>query len=234
MIQDNQMSSSDNFLSWLSKSKSAPVSSLIDFALFEFNHKNSMRFVLSREDSESLARLYSDTYIIQTPLMVREFGNSWNSFEETNESNFYLITISRNESICQKLHFAELEGDVGEVGKLLGYPICCSKAYAQLSQNQDQWMVELNNKSDLKFHQNNRFISSLGGVSPLGELFPCSLSCSEASALGEKALASLQRLGLEKLANNIRDNSKRTLFLTPFGGVSFERTSHNDKVINWS
>ena len=64
----------------------------------------------------------------------------------------------------------------------------------------------------------NRFPIVWGGVSVVGELFPCSLNCNAAKTYGQNMLDDMDAFGFKKIKEAIVDHSKRSVFVNKEDG----------------
>jgi len=102
--------------------------------------------------------------------------------------------------------------DSNAAGKFFGYPECCIQSVGELSDAGARWPEALVNRSGKASSWNaaaNRIVADWGGISPAGELFPCSLACKHAAELGKNAFFALRKAGLVKLAQRIKDDAIR-------------------------
>jgi hypothetical protein len=248
MIMIGQVSNEkkfDELLTWLTSTKNVPLSTMMDFALLLSGKKQNLRLVVPDKDVSFLENFcHQNSYYFSTaPLIIAPQGNTWNNIEketslDANKSEALLFVISKNKDECDKIIKHELNGESDIVGKLLGYPECCVKNYNKLSRTGALWtkyLLESSGKGPYPLY-NNRYISALGGISPIGEIFPCSLHCKKSAQLAKDALSALSKMNLHQLRNNIYENSLRSVVVKNDGSLSFLRdhNDHQDNTIHFS
>lgn len=102
--------------------------------------------------------------------------------------------------------------DSNEAGLLFGYPVCCVANVEELADAGADWPQELVKRSGEASRWNaaaNRIVADWGGIPPIGELFPCSLSCQHAAHIGRSGVHALEKVGLFRLAERIMDDATR-------------------------
>jgi hypothetical protein len=215
-----------DLLSCLAKTGSVPISTIIDFAHFDLGIKEGVRIVSSGSDALTLANFAeANGLAIQIqPVICDSKGNKWNAIKRAQgnpaKPSNVLISISSDVKVSNKINDSELDGEAQAVGKLLGYPECCVQNYSSLSFAESSWALKILNSSNRKPYpfQNNRLISHLGGISPLGELFPCSFDCKSSEAFSDLALKHLSKMGMSRLVENIETNARRKVYIDHLSG----------------
>ena len=115
---------------------------------------------------------------------------------------------------------AELN-DPEKSGYLLGYPKCCIERWAKLNLTQYWTLYLLENLNDVSCFSlfNNRLVTEIGGVSLIGEMFPCSLMCKKSKRIGEDSYNSLKKIGFSKLAQILHKFALKPLYVNNDGYV---------------
>ena len=168
----------------------------------------------------------SNLHFLYDKIYVEEKGNTWATIhsEKTNNtlSKNYLITIGKSKNETFLAHKYEIEGNTTEIGRLLGYPSCCVKAYDIISNFFEKWPLYYLNIDGPGLHSNlaNRLAIAWGGISPIGELYPCSLECQNAKKLGQSFFSATKELGFSKLHQELLLYSKNNVEISKDGVVS--------------
>lgn len=213
-----------------------PLGVVPHLALLLAGRKEACRLVVSPSTASRIQSAPGNErlFFAIKPIFVRKVGDSWCDFSYAKPSNSanhncdaVLLVIGRTDAICQAILRYELDGDGDSSGKALGYPSCCVAAYADLASNAASWPLHLlaRTSGNKVSPWCNRLASLWGGCCPTGELFPCSLSCSKAIALGMSADEAIRTLGFGLIANEILRQSKEPLSL--FGGEIVHGRPHN-------
>lgn len=133
-----------------------------------------------------------------------------------------MYSICKNAKDLYKFEQSEVNGDTELAGNLLGYPKCCVKNAEAISSFGAHWAnYYLNDYNTHKtaHHLTNRFPIVWGGVSPIGELFPCSLSCTKAIHYAQQMISNLHDFGFQKIANVSIEHGMKTVFINEIDGA---------------
>lgn len=121
------------------------------------------------------------------------------------------LYISLDRGTASAASLADVQ-DSNEAGLLFGYPVCCVANVGELAEAGAGWPQELVKRSGEASRWNaaaNRIVADWGGIPPIGELFPCSLSCEQAAHIGRSGVHALEKAGLSRLAQRIVDDAAR-------------------------
>jgi len=187
-----------------------PAVGLPEMARFALRRKQTVRFFCS-ESADRVERALSGfvPHFARKPVLTRYVGGSWSCVESSAGLSIdittaagEIIALGRDSGLVGEVLDAEIE-NAEEAGALFGYPACCIAAVGGLAQAGAAWPAELVRRSPEVggTAKANRLPVDWGGLSPVGELFPCSLACPMAAAIGFDGYDSLQRLGLNSLAD---------------------------------
>jgi hypothetical protein len=155
-----------------------------------------------------------------TSLSRRERGPDWFEFARSDASSDYqLLVVATDSVVAEELVHAEFDGRFRDSGSLLEYPPCCVDAYGKLSGDLEYWPSYYLRQSNVVSPWCNRLVYLWGKCCPTGELFPCSLNCSHAVALGKKNMDVLSALGLERLRQEICARAAEPLSVNAAGLV---------------
>ena len=156
-------------------------------------------------------------------LHVEACGGTWNSISPPDglvaAANEAAVYVSHERSASLQAANADVSAS-DLAGILFGYPACCVNAVSELAGAGESWPELLVRRSGApdKWHAAaNRVVADWGGIPPVGELFPCSLACPFAIALGIAGVDALVQLGLHRLAAQIRLDATRAWLLTEAG-----------------
>lgn len=141
---------------------------------------------------------------------IRTDADTWGDFAQQGEdsSAAVMLVLAPHAASAQALLSDELEGRCDRVGALLGYPACCVSRHASIV-GPEGWARALVARSGPGPypHTANRLAIFRRGLSPIGELYPCSLHCAEAAHLGARGIAALRATGLVRLAESVEEDS---------------------------
>jgi len=201
------------------------VSVLPEFISFLSKNKGIIRIVVDNSDNPFDLNLFHQAGFIvsEKSLFSQSIGNSFgNLISEVNglNKNEYtevkMFSIARDKYALDSFEKAEIEGDVLKAGTLLGYPSCCVNNVEQINQLGANWGLYYlddyhnNNKASLF---TNRFPIAWGGISIVGELFPCSLSCKNAIEYSKSMIIDLKKFGFNNVADKCIEHSSRTIYI---------------------
>lgn len=204
-----------------------------EFISFLRGNKRILRIVVDDSSKPFNTPLFLDNgfYVSQKELFCSKQKNSFGSLvtniEVEHLKNYNKVTmfsISRLRNELKDFEKAELFGDVEKAGEYLGYPSCCIKNIGVINSLSDLWATHylddyarFNNASLFT----NRFPITWGGMSIVGELFPCSLSCINAINYGKALLKDVKEIGYISISEVMIRHAKTQIYINPEdGGVS--------------
>ena len=207
----------------LQAEKHFPLALVPHLILFFAGSKPALRLVLRTEIAESFrrcAKLWNYS-CADAPIAITQVGEQWGQVDRVPASSdappsHQILVISADQSLADRTLEMELFGESSDVGRQLGYPECCVAAYPRLAHDAPRWPDTLMARSPDPLTVSmwcNRLSSLWGGTCPTGELFPCSLQCPNAIRYGQLADSLLREHGFELLAEEIRKQASRPLFL---------------------
>ena len=216
-------------LKLVGRSPDLPTSTIPEICLFVSGYKTALRFVCqqkSRSHIRDLATKFGLS-IAEAKIHSHHEGTTWSStraivgtcgFEKTVE---HLIIISQERGTAESVLDWELKGCANLVGETLGYPKCCIEAYQEICHYNRRWGLYYFDKDGLGPHPfwANRLTIGWGGLSPIGELYPCSLQCLSAQRIGQLTLSLLQKYGLIRLYDHIRKHASQNVFVNQEGDI---------------
>ena len=216
-------------LNLVSKSSDLPISLIPEICLFVSGHKELLRLVCQRKTRRNIRDLAVEfgLSIAEAEIHSNYEGTTWSStraivetsnIEQTVE---YLIIISLQHGLAESVLNWELEGAANLVGVALGYPECCIEAYQAICNYTSRWGLYYFDQDGSGPHQPwaNRLVIGWGGVSPIGELYPCSIQCLSAQRIGQLALSLLQEYNLIRLYADIRKHASQNVFINQEGDI---------------
>jgi hypothetical protein len=205
-----------------------------EFISFLAGRKNIIRIVNDNPDIPFKDDLFNQEgfHVSTSTLYCVDHGNFFGELQNTKEeitsqsySEVKMYSISRSIDYLKEFESAELYGDIEKAGHLLGYPSCCTKNIHNINSQKEQWALYYLNdfKTHSKaIHDTNRFPISWGGISPIGELFPCSLICKSAIEYSKNMKTDLLKLGLLRIAEMRDSHSKKSIYInSSTGEISF-------------
>jgi len=152
------------------------------------------------------------------------FGSLVPQIVEGNEDNYSkvkMFSISKFKVELKDFEKAELYGDVEKAGEYLGYPICCIKNISNINILKEMWAnFYLKDYTKMKNANlfTNRFPITWGGMSIIGELFPCSLTCKNAIEYGKGLHNDVKSFGYSKISETLISHAKTPIYIDPING----------------
>lgn len=195
-----------------------PSVGIPEVARFALRRKRAVRFFCP-ESTDRVASALSRfvPHVGRKPVLTRHVGGSWSCIESPADlsgdrmADGNIIVLGWDSGLVADVLAAEIES-TKEAGALFGYPECCIGAVDGLAQAGAAWPAELVRRSQELggTAKSNRLPVDWGGLSPVGELFPCTLACPMAAEIGFDGYDSLQRLGLNSLAACLVEHAEST------------------------
>jgi hypothetical protein len=209
-----QLSVFPEFISFL-KGRKAIIRIVIDNSNYSFDHGLFRKYGYFVKES-----------ILFSSFQKNSFGNLTLSIDENRKGEYVkvrMFSISTSKMDLEEFEHAELYGDVEKAGIFLGYPSCCTRNIAIINDLNEFWanyyLNDYLKNSLVANHLTNRFPITWGGISIVGELFPCSLSCENAIEYARNMQNDMINFGFYKIANVIVQHAKSTIFVNPKNGA---------------
>lgn len=144
----------------------------------------------------------------------------------TEYSEVYMLSMANDKNVLKEFINAEINGDTIKAGNFLGYPECCIKAFEHIGSLKSKWAIYyqddyLKNKKASLYC--NRFPIFFNSISPIGELFPCSLSCDNSKNYAKSMLSDMKALGFFKLVDKILEISNKDIYINKYGNFSLKK-----------
>ena len=140
-------------------------------------------------------------------------------------------------TVSRALSENELNGEFRISGKYFNYPDCCINSYPAISSSQDKWANSLIENSGPGPYPcwSNRLATGWGGACFSGELFPCSLHCQNAIAIGRKTYNCLLDIGFKKLSREFLQQSLNPLIVHKNGAIEkvLDSQKYKKNIINF-
>lgn len=144
-----------------------------------------------------------------------------------------MLSLSKNEHVLKDFINAEISGDTIKAGQFLGYPKCCVEAFQHIGLLESKWAtyyLEDYQRTKKASPFCNRFPIFFNSISPIGELFPCSLNCNAAKNYAELMLNDMKALGFTKLIDKILEISSKDIYINIDGNFSIEEYEHSHQI----
>jgi|TARA_B100001540_G_scaffold315381_1_gene342480 hypothetical protein len=144
-----------------------------------------------------------------------------------------MLSICENQEILDSFVDLEIFGDAKLAGELLGYPKCCLKNFDNISSLGSKWSLfyvddfKRNNKA---YYNCNRFPIFFNSISPVGELFPCSLSCKNAKKYSLNMIKDMEYFGYSELVSKMIEISKKTIYIDSHGAFSLVKKPNSSEI----
>lgn len=121
--------------------------------------------------------------------------------EPSNHDATVALVVSRSARNASEGQQVDDQGDSFACGSMLGYPSCCSRAYAEIESGVD-WLERLSRKTPAGIHRFNWTANSIAGLFSTDtmhpDFFPCKLGCLAASEFVNTIACAAREIGLEK------------------------------------
>lgn len=204
-----------------------------EFISFLRGRKRILRIVVddcNQSFDDSLFYKYG-LYVSQVDLFSSKQKNSFGSLVPEIDDRDYkhfnkvkMFSISKFEKELNDFQQAELFGDVEKAGAYLGYPTCCVKNISIINSLQGLWatfyLEDFIRNSEANLFT-NRFPITWGGISIVGELFPCSLSCKKAIEYGKGLHNEVKTYGFGKISEVMLYHATNPIYINSAdGGIS--------------
>ncbi len=202
-----------------------------EFISFLKGRKKIIRIVIDNSNKPfnvTLFRKYG--YFVKESLLYssvqkNSFGSLVASIDEIVEDEFVevrMFSISSSHKDLDDFEYAELYGDVEKAGIFLGYPTCCTKNILNINNLKELWATYYlkdykKNKSASYF--TNRFPITWGGFSIIGELFPCSLTCSKAIEYANHMYNDMVDFGFHQISEVMINHAKSSIYINAQNGA---------------
>jgi hypothetical protein len=224
---------------------SVQLSILPEFISFLNGRKRIIRIVSDSTEKPFDISLFRKNgfHVSETNLYCTSERNSFGcltttplaSLPKTEYKLVRMISISRQKEVLQEFQIAETVGDVEKAGFMLGYPECCVRNVEAINILSHKWATYyLDNyeSASLASPYANRFPIAWGGISVVGELFPCSLNCIHAINYARAMMEDLVGLGFQRIHEVILNHSMRPVHIHPrSGSISVTPVSDSRPII---
>lgn len=217
-----------------------------EFIAFLKGRKKIIRIVI--DDSNNLFdfKLFQTFgFIVKETILYcsheqNSFGNLVAHINEIDRDKFNVVkmySISKAKKDLDDFEYAELYGDILKAGKYLGYPDCCVNNVENINKLNSKWAtfyLEDFQKNKIANHFTNRFPITWGGISVIGELFPCSLMCSHAIEYSKKMYSDVIEFGFNQISDAMIIHSLKPVFINKMNGAILTVENENYEIINFS
>jgi len=215
------------FLSLYQSSDQISIAILSEIILFTYGINRVLRLVVEPNFSNEIKRtLFNENlYFSSGKLYEAIKDNGWSSISNKpidNKMRTKVLLVLGNElSDVEDCYKNELNGDFRISGKYFNYPDCCINSYPAISSSQEKWANSLIENSGPGPYPcwANRLATGWGGACFSGELFPCSLHCENAIAIGRKTYNCLLDIGFKKLSREFLQQSLNPLIVHKNGKI---------------
>ncbi len=210
---------------------SVQLSVFPEFVSFLAGSKRIIRIVVDKPNASFDFQLFSKygLFVTQQELYTEDKGNSFgrliSKMNEINSGDFKEVSmLSFSSSHRELIEFeeAEVDGDTEKAGLMLGYPKCCVKNVETINSLNELWSLyylDDYHHNKVASHFTNRFPITWGGMSPIGELFPCSLNCAAAIQYAKTMKKDLHSFGFDRIIANIYEAAMRPIYIHESNGL---------------
>ena len=195
-----------------------------EFISFLCGRKNVLRIVLDTSETYLNLDLFEEFnfFVKQTDLFETLPKNYYSCLISKTDAKdlknlkpITMLSISKSLDLLKGFEDAELNGNTTLAGKYLGYPNCCVDNLCNINEYGTDWALyylsDFQNQKKASLYC-NRFPVVNGGISVVGELFPCSLNCDAAIQYSHRMLEDLENYGFKKIKRSILYHCKEPVF----------------------
>lgn len=236
----------DNLINHLFTFHKVQLAVFPEFISFLNGRKKIIRIVVDKSNNLFDFDLFSNFgfYVKESTLFSSLENNSFGSLvsridnlEQNQYSEVKMYSISRSIKELEEFEFAEVYGDILKAGNYLGYPKCCINNVEKINTLNSKWAtfyLEQFHKIKIANHFTNRFPITWGGISIIGELFPCSLTCPKAIEYSQNMFSDVIDLGFSKISEIIKAHSLRPIYVNKINGEISVDSKSGFEIIKFS
>ena len=215
------------FLSLYQGTDQISIANLSEIILFTCGINRVLRLVVKPDFASQIQRSFitDNLYFLSGKSYLSVKDNGWVSISnipiDSEMRTQTLLVLGNKKSDVRDCFENELNGEFRISGKYFNYPDCCINSYPSISSSQDKWANTLIENSGPGPYPcwANRLATGWGGACFSGELFPCSLHCQNAIAIGRKTYNCLLDIGFEKLSREFLKQSLNPLIVNNNGKI---------------
>lgn len=231
------------FLYLYQSSDQISIANLSEIILFTCGINRVLRLVVKPHFASQIQRLFitDNLYFLSGKLYLCVKDNGWASISnipiDSEMRTQTLLVLGNKKSDVRDCFENELNGEFRKSGKYFNYPDCCINSYPAISSSQDKWANSLIENSGPGPYPcwSNRLATGWGGGCFSGELFPCSLHCQNAIAIGKKTYNCLLDIGFKKLSREFLQQSLNPLIVHKNGKIEkvLDSQKYKKNIINF-
>lgn len=201
-----------------------------EFISFLKGRKKIIRIVVDNSNNPFNHQLFNKFgFIVKETLLFsslenNSFGNLVSSVDKMNRKHYNevkMFSISKSIKDLDDFEFAEVHGDILKAGKYLGYPKCCINNVEKINILNGKWATFYLNDYRNNVSANyftNRFPITWGGISIIGELFPCSLICPSAIKYSKTMHSDVINFGFNEIAKVMVEHALKPIYINEEDG----------------
>ncbi|HJL77932.1 MAG TPA: DUF483 domain-containing protein [Candidatus Marinimicrobia bacterium] len=195
---------------------------------------DAYEFVLPALKSFNLKIARSD--FRQKPAFTTSLGDTYTELIDFNDPDGgeYSLMVSRTAELSTRaMHIEDYDEDPTALGRLLGYPDCCTASYEKINAHTDWLMVFLSNTPLEKTYsyKANRIAYLFNEKSLFFDYFPCSLSCEKTADITSFIETLLKKYGMNDILEDYIEEMKHPILI--LGGVVVQiKQSHYNESTN--
>jgi|TARA_B100000959_G_scaffold254943_1_gene286968 hypothetical protein len=177
-------------------------------------------FVIPTLESFNLKIARSD--FRQKTAFTTSLGDTYTESTDFNDPDGgeYSLMVSRTEEIAVRaMQIEDYDENPTALGKLLGYPNCCTSSYEKIDEHTDWLMVFLSNTpfKNIYSYKANRIAYLFNEKSLFFDYFPCSLSCEKTADITSFIESLLTKYGMKDILEDYIEEMMHPILI--LGGV---------------
>jgi len=169
----------------------------------------------------------------QKPAFTTNLGDTYTELTESNDpkgGDFSLMVALDSNLASHAMRIEDYQEDPGALGKILGYPDCCTVSYERINEDTDWLMVFLSNTPFQKTYsyRANRIAYLFDEKSLFFDYFPCSLTCKKTAEITSIISLMLRKYGMNDFLEDVTEAMKVPVLISD-GVITQIKKSHYNK-----
>ena len=169
----------------------------------------------------------------QKPAFTTNLGDTYTESTDFNDPrgrDFSLMVALDSDLANHAMRIEDFQKDPGALGKILGYPDCCTVSYEKINEDTDWLMVFLSNTPFEKTYsyRTNRIAYLFDEKSLFFDYFPCSLTCEKTAEITSIISFMLMKYGMNDILEDLTEAMKLPILISD-GVITQIKKSHYNK-----
>lgn len=169
----------------------------------------------------------------QKPAFTTTLGDTYTeltAFSDPRDGDFSLMVALDSELSTRAMRIEDYDEDPSALGKLLGYPDCCTASYKKINDDTDWLMVFLSNTPFEKTYSymSNRIAYLFGEKSLFFDYFPCALTCKKTAEITSNISAIMKKHRLDDILEDFTKEMKHPILISDGVIVQLKKSHYNE------